>query len=169
MNFFKAIKLSFDTNPHLRQRVHFFYFGISDLGAYGRVLEELRIRDVVFTHGQVPVKDLHSHLRDADVLLLINRHLERHEIYIPQKFFEYLAAEKPILCLTKEGSLKDAIMETNSGLIADPEDVRDISERIKECFERFFLNRETMAIRNKAKYSSLEKSRQLCRVMDSLV
>jgi hypothetical protein len=153
----------------LRQRIHFFYFGTSNLDIYSKLLEELEIKDIVFPHGPIPIDDLYIHFQNANILLIINHYYERHEIYIPQKFFEYLMIGKPILCLTRDGSLKDIIMETNSGLIADPEDVEDISGRIEECYERFYLNKEEIAIRNKGKYSSFEKSRQLCEVMDSLL
>lgn len=169
INFFKAVKLFFDRNPHWKQRIQFFYFGINKLSVYNELLEELGIQGIVFPLGQVPIDDLYMHFQNADILLIINHYYEGHEIYIPQKFFEYLMMEKPILCLTKDGSLKEIIMETSSGLTADPEDVEDISARIKECYERFHLNKEKLAIKNKSKYSSLEKSRQLCQVMDSLL
>jgi glycosyltransferase involved in cell wall biosynthesis len=169
INFFKAIKLSFERNQELRQRIQFHYFGINHLSPYNRLLRDLEIQDVVFPHDPVPLSDLYTYYSNSDILLLINHCSKGHELYIPQKFFEYLMMEKPILCLTKEGSLRDIVTETNAGLIADPEDTKDISDKIEESYIRFYLNKEKCTIRNKIKYSSYEKTKQLCEVMNEIL
>jgi glycosyltransferase involved in cell wall biosynthesis len=56
---------------------------------------------------------------------------------IPGKTFEYLAAQKPILCLADDGATADLIRSTGAGVVVQPDDVGAIKAAIWRLFQAF--------------------------------
>jgi glycosyltransferase involved in cell wall biosynthesis len=68
--------------------------------------------------------------RKADVLLLITAP-DKASI-ATGKIFEYLAAGKPILALTRGTEAAQIVRETGSGIVVDPENSHEIAAVIEE-------------------------------------
>jgi hypothetical protein len=77
-------------------------------------------------------KEAQQKVREADVLLIFQGN---HGTAIPAKFYEYLQTGKPILAIVGDGALKDIILRTQSGLVADPDDQRGIASAIEQVIQ----------------------------------
>lgn len=90
----------------------------------------------VFRTGMVAVcphvdrNQVREYLRQASVLLIFQGD---HPTAIPAKFYEYLRTGKPILALTGDSALKDIILRTGSGFVADPDDQSTICSAIEQA------------------------------------
>ncbi|MEW5804253.1 MAG: glycosyltransferase [bacterium] len=166
--FFEALHLIIKRMPALKNKIQFHYFGLNKESQFHNQIHSLGIHEVVRFHASVPIRKLISSYRIADILLLINHLDEGNSLFIPQKFFEYLMTEKPILCLSKEGALKDIVHETRSGTCADPENAEEIAQKIIDCYNKYYINKEKLKIVGKQNYSSLEQTKRLCYYLDSI-
>lgn len=79
--------------------------------------------------------------RSHVLLLLLNKADNAHG-RIPGKFFEYLRARKPILCLGPENSdVAHIIKETKSGFATTYDDVSGIASYLKKLFSNYLENK----------------------------
>jgi len=95
----------------------------------------------------------------ADVLLLITAP-DKASI-ATGKLFEYLAAKKPILALTRGTEAARIVNETGVGIVVSPDNVKEIAATIRNCIvlsEMKFPQRNEALI---AKYSRLEQMKKL--------
>lgn len=79
--------------------------------------------------GSVPHKESLFEICNADVLLLIPG---PGDGTMPGKFYEYLAASKPIFCIANEGPAKDIILKYGLGEVANDNNINEISIKINE-------------------------------------
>ncbi|MDY6853509.1 MAG: glycosyltransferase family 4 protein [Thermodesulfobacteriota bacterium] len=87
--------------------------------------------------GFVPRKKAIQCLSRADVLLLLLSR-ERGKDVIPSKIFEYMASGKPILSLIpKDGDSASIIKKTNTGIVADFDDVNEIKDAYLALYQRW--------------------------------
>ena len=77
-------------------------------------------------------KNAQGALKASDVLLLVQGD---HPTAIPAKFFEYLQTGKPILAIGAGDALKDMIQDTQSGFVADPQDLVAIAAAIGKSLQ----------------------------------
>ena len=91
---------------------------------------ELFRSGVISFRPQVDRKQVQEYLREARVLLVFQGD---HPTAIPAKFYEYIQTGKPILALTSAGELKDIVLRTGSGLVADPDDQAAIRTAIEQA------------------------------------
>ena len=124
--------------------------------------KELDLNNVTFLPFQA-YKDLPLLLAASDVLF-VPLDKEKTKLSVPSKLYNYLAAGRPILGLADSTSeVANIINEANCGLIADPEDVDNIVERIKqmknsgENCERFGKNARKYCIEFYSKETVLKK------------
>jgi len=93
--------------------------------------KELDLNNVTFLEFQ-PYEDLPFLLATSDVLF-VPLDKEKTQLSVPSKLYNYISAGRPILGLTDSTSeVAQIINEANCGLIADPEDVNSIVEKILE-------------------------------------
>ena len=75
-------------------------------------------------------------IRSAQVLLLCV--LEQARFVLTGKLFEYLAAQRPILCIgPKEGDAAKIIRETSSGLSFSFDEVKSIKQYLVDLYIKF--------------------------------
>lgn len=103
--------------------------------------------------GYVPATRIPGILNRSSILLLLTNKADKNgpKGVMTTKFFEFLAVEKPILCVrSDEGCLEQVIRETNSGLAARNED--EVYTFIKEQYAEWKKNGSTHAetVREKA-------------------
>jgi glycosyltransferase involved in cell wall biosynthesis len=88
-----------------------------------KLVQALRLTDVVHFVGQVSYEDSRLRQSDADVLLLLQVHGPGYELAIPGKLYEYLASSRPILAFLPRGEAADLVSRTGGWVVA-PGDVR---------------------------------------------
>ncbi len=107
--------------------------------------------------------------RQSQVLLLIINDTPNSKMILTGKFFEYLAAKRPILCLGPEdGDAAKILEETNSGLIAGFGDVEKMKSNILFFYDGFKKGTLSIQSHETEKYSRRELTRQLARTLDSI-
>jgi len=111
--FLEALKLVKEKNPDVRYKLRFV--GILSDGIKRRI-HELGLSDILNDAGYVSHDDSIKYLMDSTVLLLINPVVSNEDMVIPGKIYEYLAAKKPVINITKKSSdLARIISEANAG------------------------------------------------------
>ncbi len=70
--------------------------------------------------------------READVLLIFQGH---HPTAIPAKFYEYMQTGKPIVAIAGRGALRDIVLQTGSGFVADPDDQTEIESVLEQSLQ----------------------------------
>jgi glycosyltransferase involved in cell wall biosynthesis len=88
-------------------------------------------RGIISFHPRVEWGKAQQSLGEADVLLIFQGH---HPTAIPAKFYEYLQTGKPILAIVGSGALRDVVIQTGSGFVADPDDQFEIESAIEQAF-----------------------------------
>lgn len=53
-------------------------------------------------------------------------------LFIPGKLFEYMQVGKPVLCLTNGGDCADILKASGLGILADPYNVEEVTDRLAE-------------------------------------
>ena len=119
--------------------------------------------------GYVPHQQCVEIQARSDVLLLI----DYETICLPHsslrsKTFEYAGAARPVLALTRPGSLIDEFVHsTGIGLIAAPDDVNEIAQQLL----RLYQGQYEVSRRNEqeiAKYTRRALTAQLAGILDSV-
>lgn len=106
---------------------------------YPEVFIELKNNNIPYTHEtyvsheEAIATTCSSHL----LLLPVNNTNSLNELgHIPGKFFEYLAAGRPILCFgNQESDIKDIIERYNNSIFIDYKDISTSKDKIKKMIE----------------------------------
>ncbi len=98
-------------------------------------ITELGLNDIVQTPGFIPHDQSLARLFSADVLLLIVGDAADSAGVYTGKLFEYLAAQKPILCLANGGVAADLVLKSRTGRVVPPEAVDQIKENLVEMYQ----------------------------------
>ncbi len=84
-------------------------------------------------HDQVVIAQ-----RQSQVLLLIINNAPNAKMILTGKFFEYMAAKRPILCIGPlDGDAAEILKQTNSGLISDHGDIVSMERNILDFYSRY--------------------------------
>ncbi|MCP4548899.1 MAG: glycosyltransferase family 4 protein [bacterium] len=95
--------------PDLRDRFEIHLLGPRE-SDNERIARELGLSNIVKWIDSVDHAGSVARQRQADLLLLIKHDDSRYRDLIPGKFYEYVAADRPILAITPEGEI-DTLME----------------------------------------------------------
>ena len=96
----------------------------------------------------LPHNEVIEELQNAQILLLLINDTPNAKGIIPGKLFEYMAANRRILCLgNQESDISNIISETHSGIVVN----RDDSENLKQTLEIWFKEYQN-GILNKSRY-----------------
>lgn len=101
-----------------------FLGGGIDLPNLKSIAQSRKLTNVRFLPA-VPMSEVGSYLKAADVLLVHLRKDHLFQITIPSKTQAYMAAGKPIL-MAVDGDAADLIMQSKGGVVAESEDARAI-------------------------------------------
>jgi len=113
----------------------------------------------------VPYPEALRAIQEADVLLLF---APQQYFSIPGKTFEYLAAQKCILCFGSEGATADLVRTTGSGIAVDPYDVSEIAGAIETLYATWKTTGKLHASCDTRPFQRRELTRQLAMVLDRI-
>lgn len=118
--------------------------GAEAFGAVARdVAPELVAAGAITWRDSVPRAEAEEELADADVLLVLQG---EHRLQIPAKFFEALAARKPVLALAAPGALTRIVDETGAGHWAPADDEVAIAEVLLQGLKQPRVHRNEEAV-----------------------
>ncbi len=99
------------------------------------VVEELDLAERVHWLPGVPLADLLAWTREADVgVTLIQPTCENHRLTIPNKLFEYIAAEVPVVASETSGAAS-LVRERSLGWTADPDDPESVAAALRAALD----------------------------------
>jgi len=131
-----ALPLLFERRPDARGRVRVRLVGsgpgLAEAAAESR---RLLIPGAVSVERPVPPEQLPGYMADADCLVLIKFPGPEHDTQIPGKLFHFLAAERPILALVRDGETAAILRNSGLGLIAPPDDPAAVAEHLVRLWD----------------------------------
>lgn len=112
------------------------------MGGYGpleptlrKLTETLGAGERVVFGGEIDPKDVPDYDAAADLLFALYKAVDPNNVLtIPNKFFESIAAAKPIL-VSNIGEKSDLVAREGNGVAVDPDDVDSIAEAIRKLKE----------------------------------
>jgi glycosyltransferase involved in cell wall biosynthesis len=107
--------------------------------------------------------------QQSQVLLLLINNTPNAKSILTGKFFEYLAARRPILCIgPPHGDAAVILKETNSGLISNFNDLQKVTENILIYYKLYKEGKLTSSSHNIEKYSRKALTGKLVEVMNKI-
>jgi len=107
--------------------------------------------------------------QQSRVLLLIINNTPNAGMILTGKFFEYMAAKRPILCLgPADGDAAHILGETRAGLLAGFDDIETMEKNILHYYRLFQTNHLDVESRQIEKYSRKELTHELSQVLNEI-
>lgn len=132
---FSALKKIFAQEPQLRGKIRFRYIGYSTSSSE-YFFDDADLKDIIEITGMLPYRECLLKIKESNLLLLIEDRVAVSDRIMTSKIFEYLASEKPILALAREGPIKELIRKTHSGMVLDHEDIDGIMNAIRYFMQK---------------------------------
>lgn len=115
----------------------------------------LGVNTRVFFLPAVPIKDLWRYVGAADAgLILIPALCENHLLCLPNKFFENIQAETPVLC-PDYPAMREIISEYDNGITYNIDDINDLNNKVEAL-------RNDKVLYAKKKNGAIAAKRDLC-------
>jgi glycosyltransferase involved in cell wall biosynthesis len=132
-------------------------------------LEEYGLSRYVNKIDYLPHNEVVTCQQQSQVLLLIINNTPNSKMILTGKFFEYLAARRPILCLGPEdGDAARILDDTHAGLLAGFGDVKTMEGHILHLYAAFKAGTLTTESSGIDKYSRKELTRRLALVLNQI-
>jgi glycosyltransferase involved in cell wall biosynthesis len=135
--FWSAVKELCDELPDFKEKLQLKLVGKTDhavlesLGKYG--LQQYLERTEYLPHDEVLKKSM-----STQVLLLLLNNTPNAKGIMTGKFYEYLAAKRPIICIGPEdGEAAKTLEETGAGKVAGFDDKQKMKAILKVYFEKY--------------------------------
>ncbi|MEO6883592.1 MAG: glycosyltransferase family 4 protein [Bacteroidia bacterium] len=108
--------------------------------------------------------------QQSQILLLVLNNTHNAKGVLTGKMFEYLSAQRPILCIgPKDGDAAEIIAETQSGITVEFEDDVNLKKIILEYYNLYQKNNLQTTNTHIEKYSRKNLTRNLCEIMDEVI
>ena len=155
-------------NEHFKQDLEIKLIGKADYTVM-ESLQQYGLQQFVSKIDYMPHNEVIQSQRKAQVLLLIINNTPNSKMILTGKFFEYLAAERPILCLGPEDGDAAQILEaTKSGLLAGFGEVDKMKNNIRSLYQQFKSGIPAPKPQNIRQYSRKTLTRHLASVLDRI-
>jgi hypothetical protein len=116
-------------------------------------------------HDRVPVE-----LKTASALLLVLNDTPNAKGILTGKLFEYLAAQRPIICLgPTNGDAARVLDDTNAGVVVSFDDAIGIKKLMEDVFAKFESGDLRFDGHDSAQYSRRSLTQQLSTLLDEVV
>ena len=167
---FLALKDMLADDPSWAQRLHFDLVGALSEEEQ-RAAQGLVEAGLLHLEGPQERAEAIAYQQRAHALLLVDHARPWVSSNVPGKFYEYLAAERPVLALGSEGMVQRMVRELQAGVFARADDPVAIRKTIEELYDCFC--RGELAVRRDPHflqpYHRRELTRSLAQVFDHLV
>ena len=138
----------------------------------GKLSKKYQIEKFIDCFDRISSSLIPGILHDASILLLLtNKHKTGSRGIMTTKYFEYLAVEKPILCIRNdEDCLEKSIRETQSGIAAD--NIEQVENFILEKYAEWKQNGYTHQKVNQQiaqQFSRKEQAKQFVSIFEAVI
>lgn len=128
-NFFKALsRLESDS----KKKIKVEFYGSINTNVI-EIIEAFELDDIVSFRGYLPHLEAKKEMQKSDLLLLVIPRTKDNELIITGKIFDYIGAQKPILCIgPKHGDAAKVISEFNLGLNFEYDEVDTLTSELEK-------------------------------------
>lgn len=164
-SFFMAISELIKENKELENSLSLEFIGKVDYKARGYIANYHLEKHTTFT-AYLPYKEIHQLQAKAHVLYLPINDTPNAKGILTGKFFEYLAAKRPILAQGPiDGEINAILLETEAGFIFDFKDKEGIKMEVLRLFSQFQNQHYSFDSKNIEKYSRKSLTQSLDQLM----
>lgn len=133
-------------------------------------IAEYRLDDYVKYQAYLPHDQLVNEFNSSTVLLLLINDTPNAGLILTGKFFEYMAAGRPIICLgPTDGDAARILHETQTGFAFGFDEKEKLKERIKALYAAFRAANLVQRSTGIEEYSRKNLTKKLALLMDSLL
>ncbi len=138
----EAIKLLSEKRPTLSKELTIELWGKIAEGNKNLV-KEYNLEKIIEISDKLPHNESRDKLSKADLLFLPleSEKYGQRPLNIPGKLYDYLEFEKPILALCGESDCKDIIEKSGLGILAEPDNPKNIAK----ILERLIKNKKNLS------------------------
>ncbi len=134
--FLKSMSKFITDNPNYKNRLKFIFIGTAQNWLL-KMVEEFGLTNNFDNRGFIEHAKLSEATKDIDYFLATSVKVKDGLDYaIASKTFDYIKFKKPILAFVTEGSQKEFIKNSNTGLIFNPDQTELNSTKLKELFTK---------------------------------
>lgn len=159
--FWQAIAELAAENHAFKQKLQLFFVGNVKQAAMNDLELHGLMKQSVFT-GYVNHLTAVSYEKAADVLLLFTPAGDEFKYIIPGKLFEYLAAQKPILCVApSQNDSAQIVIDTKGGQVVSPGDKAAIKKTLSQLFDTYEKGALSVSSQNVEQYERKKLTEKL--------
>ena len=169
-NFFEALKSAIGEGYIDRSRINVQLIGNFKMEQLQNKIDIFNLTDVVTTLPYMKHKACLSELLKSDALLLIEPSGPGAEAFYTGKVFEYMNTGRPILAtIPYNGAAAQLISDTNTGLVADYNDIKGTAENLLLLYRCWMNNSKPFKpyISEIRKYERKELTKSLVAVFNN--
>ena len=167
-NLWKSLAELKESSPSFRENFKFQIIGKTDSSVRGRI-EKYSLQDLIDIMDYIPHNEVINKQQNSDALLLIVNNTPNAASILTGKLFEYLAAKKPILCISPvKGDVSEIIKETNSGKLVLYSEKEQLKKEILRLYSNWQKGNSTYSGENIEQYSRKNLTRILAHELNSI-
>jgi glycosyltransferase involved in cell wall biosynthesis len=138
--FWKSLSDFLNINKEARDKISIEFYG-SINESVKEYVKEYELTDIFHHFESLDHKDAIKYQQAAGVLLLLINQSPNSNGIVPGKFYEYLGAQRPILCIGgKNQEVNQLIDLTNSGFVVDFNEESDLISALNSIYEDYKNN-----------------------------
>lgn len=145
------------------------FFGNLKIQSLKKIAADLGLDRIINVHTYIPHRECLEHLAKSECVLLIIGDGPDSDVTFTGKLFEYMNIGRPILAIVPpDGGAANLIRESNTGVIADYGNVKDIENKIFLLYDQWLHgsieyqpDREIIS-----RYERKNLTRQLANILD---
>lgn len=164
----RALSELIEEIPGFREDLEIRLIGKVDISVHN-TLHRYRLDKNVKIIDYLPHSEVIRHQMNSQVLLLVLKQVINAQSMVPGKFFEYLAARRPVLCIgPPQGDIGNMMRETNAGHIVDYEDLDGTKLIVLEYYEQFKKGLLKAASHDIERYSRKKLTGDLVKILNEM-
>jgi len=118
----------------------------------------------------LPHEKVITEIIKSQVLLLPLNDTPNIDGVVPGKLYEYIGAQRPILCIGKsDGDAAKILNETEAGIVCNFNDTKSLKKGVKEYYQHYKNNSLTVNSKNYEKYSRRLLAGQISEELNKIV
>mgnify|MGYP000609561328 CR=1 FL=1 len=165
----KALADALDNQPVLKQHLRIQLVGKTDYSVF-QSLEVHGLKNYVKNFNYLPHQEAIQVAAQSAVILLAINNTPNVLGIAPGKLYEYLALQRPVLCIgPTDGDAARIIEKTNAGITVPFYDTENTRGVIENWFSQYQENALTVQSKNTTDYSRRNLTKKLTTYLDSMV
>ncbi|MEI7595141.1 MAG: glycosyl transferase family 1 [Bacteroidota bacterium] len=130
-------------------------------------IEQYKLTDYLNKVDYIPHEEVIKQQQSSFILLLLLNNTPNAKGILTGKFFEYLAAKRPILAIgPTDGDVAKILNETDAGRISDFNDTQSLSNNIDYYFNQFLSKTKESKTPNISQYSRRELTKEFSKILN---